>query len=498
MTREDDSILLRRYADAGAEDAFAELMRRNLDAVYSAARRRVGGDAHLAADVAQEVFLTVARHAGQLSRHPVLAGWLHTATRNAAANVVRREIRRRQREQEAQIMQEIASDRERDADWHQVAPVLDAVIDELGERDRIAVLLRFFDRRTFSEIGSVLQLSEDAARMRVERALDRLRGRLVHRGIRSSAAALGAVLTQYTVTAAPSGLAARTAAALAANVPAGGVGLGLKGFSAQIGAGELTIGFAAVALLLVAIGTSVAGYRTNRRAEVTLAIERQTIGQLEGRLREVEAQVRHSVPERAVSRVHPAAPDRPASDRTTGIAAIYDAFYRSSSLTPAQIKQFEALRLQGAGNGEWVFERPASKPAPGAPSRAHLSTEEMEQQLHLLLGDDGYARYQDYNRMLPARTIATELASEVLLTEPLGREQAEQFTQIVANASAAYRHGGTTDRTSLYWDAIRTEASRILSPQQLTALRDVQQYEAFREAMLRRLAGSLDSPDAAP
>ncbi|MEO5957530.1 MAG: sigma factor [Opitutaceae bacterium] len=93
-----DATLLRRYAEIRDEAAFAELVRRHLDGVYSIARRRVGGDAHLAEDVAQQVFLELARKAKRLAAHPVLAGWLFTTTRNAAANVVRGERRREARD----------------------------------------------------------------------------------------------------------------------------------------------------------------------------------------------------------------------------------------------------------------------------------------------------------------------------------------------------------------------------------------------------------------
>src|SRR5882724_5024411 len=89
------------------------------------------------------------------------------------------------------------------ADWSGVAPVLDAVIDELAERDRTAVLLRFMERRAFVEIGAALGVSEDAARMRVERALDKLHALLSRRGIKSSSAALGVALANHAVVAAP-------------------------------------------------------------------------------------------------------------------------------------------------------------------------------------------------------------------------------------------------------------------------------------------------------
>ena len=92
---DDDAALLRLYAEGDAQNAFAEIVRRNMDSVYSSALRRVGGNTHLAKDVAQDVFISLAQHARSLSQHKLLTGWFHLATRNAAANRVRGEVRRR-------------------------------------------------------------------------------------------------------------------------------------------------------------------------------------------------------------------------------------------------------------------------------------------------------------------------------------------------------------------------------------------------------------------
>src|ERR1700722_4312114 len=99
-----DGELLRRYAEAGSEAAFAELVQRYVDLVYSAALRQVNGDAHLAQDVSQAVFTDLARKAAALSRHEVLTGWLYTGTHFAATKAVRSESRRRTHEQGARAM----------------------------------------------------------------------------------------------------------------------------------------------------------------------------------------------------------------------------------------------------------------------------------------------------------------------------------------------------------------------------------------------------------
>jgi len=207
----DDAVLLHCYAEEGSETAFAELVRRHIDLVYGAALRRTGGDSHLAADVAQQVFTALARGARRLSRHAVLAAWLHTATRNAALNLMISEQRRQTRETAALTFDAAIVAGEASPDWEQLRPLLDAAIDELPEADRAAVVLRFLEHRPFAEVGSTLHVSEDAARMRTDRALDKLRSALARRGITSTAAALGAIVLGQPLISAPAGLAATLA-----------------------------------------------------------------------------------------------------------------------------------------------------------------------------------------------------------------------------------------------------------------------------------------------
>ncbi len=212
----DDSTLLRRYAEDGSESDFAELVRRHLNLVYSAALRQVNGDTHLAQDVTQLVFTDLARKAAKLAGQRVLAGWLFTSTRFAAANLVRSTRRRQAREQEALLMQEMSlSDSAAPFDWERIRPVLDEALAELDERDREAILLRYLGGCGFAEVGARLELSENAARMRVDRAVDKLRGLLARRGATSTAAALSLALASQATVAAPVGLAATvTGAAL--------------------------------------------------------------------------------------------------------------------------------------------------------------------------------------------------------------------------------------------------------------------------------------------
>ena len=182
----EDAELLRRYAAGHSETAFTELIRRHVDLVYSAALRLVGGDVHRAQDVTQQVFTELARQAKRLTKHPALAGWLYTTTRLIAYRTNRTELRRKAREQEATAMNELLRETAPESDWERLRPVLDDAMHELDEKDRHAVLLRFFKNKSLKEVGAALDLNENAARMRVERALEKLRLELARKGVTST------------------------------------------------------------------------------------------------------------------------------------------------------------------------------------------------------------------------------------------------------------------------------------------------------------------------
>ncbi len=188
-----DRELLQRYLSEGSEAAFTELVSRHLGMVYQAALRRVGGNAHAADDVTQRVFTDLSRKARSLLNHSNLVGWLYTGTRYAAAEVVRSETRRRRHEQEATAMTDLPSTDSAGQDL--AIPFLDDILDALPKKDREAVLLHAVENLSFVDVGRALGLSADAARMKVNRALDRARTLLTKRGIASTAMALGASLS---------------------------------------------------------------------------------------------------------------------------------------------------------------------------------------------------------------------------------------------------------------------------------------------------------------
>lgn len=219
-----DAELLQRYAGKKDERAFAELVQRHLNLVYATALRTTGGRRHVAEEVVQKVFTDVARKSAALCHHPVLTGWLYRSTRYVAMEANRTEFRRQKLNQSYAAMSDNTDPAEHSADWEQLRPVIDGAMEELREGDRELLLLRFFQGLTFPEIATRLELSENAARMRTERALEKLRGHLGKRGVTSTSAALGLVLTNQALAAAPAGMAtAVTSSALAAAPATGGL-----------------------------------------------------------------------------------------------------------------------------------------------------------------------------------------------------------------------------------------------------------------------------------
>jgi RNA polymerase sigma factor (sigma-70 family) len=272
----DSQRLLVDYAANGSEPAFRELVSRYLDLVYSTAVRLVGGDTHLAQDVAQTVFVDLARKARTLPRNVMLGGWLHRHTCFVSSKIIRGERRRQVRERQAVAMNEQQDYSE--ANLAQVTPVLDEAINQLGAEDRIAILLRFFEQRDLRSVGEVLGSSENAAQKRVSRALEELRGLLKKRGIAFSAAALGTALAGEAVTAAPAGLAVTISSAALAGAAAGtGTTLTLLKLMTMT---QLKLGIGAL-VIVGAVTTFVIQHQAQEKLRVENESLRQQITQLQ-------------------------------------------------------------------------------------------------------------------------------------------------------------------------------------------------------------------------
>jgi RNA polymerase sigma factor (sigma-70 family) len=272
MQPTDDSALLRQYAENHSDEAFAALVTRHINLVYSVARRHVG-DPHQAEEVTQAVFILLANKAAQLRHDKALSSWLFQATRLTASNFVRGETRRHHREQEAH-MQSLLNEPGSDV-WRQIAPLLDTAVADLNEKDRQAIVLRFYEGRNLREVGAVLGASEDAAEKRVNRAVEKLRTFFAKRGVSVSSTALAVVLGAHAVQAAPVGLAvAISAAALAAlSIPASAGVAATTGFFGtlwHVSQAKFLAGLAAAVLVGVVVFFSFRSHRWADSAPVVL------------------------------------------------------------------------------------------------------------------------------------------------------------------------------------------------------------------------------------
>jgi len=209
----DDSALLRQYADDHSDEAFAALVTRHVNLVYSVALRQAGHPQN-AEEITQAVFIILAKKAAALRHDKALSSWLFQATRFTAINFMRSEIRRQNREQEAQ-MQTILNESGGEV-WPKIAPLLDDAVAALREKERRAIVLRFYEGRSLREVGLALGASEEAAKKRVGRALEKLRQSFAKRGVDSTTAAFAETISANSVLVAPASLAkTATAAALA-------------------------------------------------------------------------------------------------------------------------------------------------------------------------------------------------------------------------------------------------------------------------------------------
>jgi uncharacterized protein (TIGR03435 family) len=208
----DDNTLLRQYTEQNSETAFAALVARHVDKVYSVALRHTH-NAHAAEEITQAVFVILAKKSGRLGGKVILAGWLYETARLTALTYTRSEIRRARREQEAH-MQTTLNDNNPEV-WPHIAPLLDDALAGLSAADRHAIVLRYFDGKSLGEVGAALGASEDAAKKRVTRAVEKLRGYFTKRGVTLTAAVLTAAISANSVQAAPLGLAATVTATAA-------------------------------------------------------------------------------------------------------------------------------------------------------------------------------------------------------------------------------------------------------------------------------------------
>src|SRR3954470_420395 len=211
----EDFELLRDYATRRSEEAFATVVGRYVNLVYSAARRQVG-DAHLAEEITQGVFIILAKKASSLREGVILSGWLLRTARYTAANALRRERSREHYEQKAMLT--TSYETESDQAWARIGPALDEAMARLSTSERDAVALRFFEQKSFREIAATLGITDANAQKRVSRAMEKLRSILGRRGAAVPVAIMAAAIAVHSVEAVPAGLALRVTATVSKGV----------------------------------------------------------------------------------------------------------------------------------------------------------------------------------------------------------------------------------------------------------------------------------------
>lgn len=517
-----DAELLRRYAEEHSEDAFAELVGRHVGLVYHAALRQLGGDTHRAEDVTQAVFTDLARKGTALQRHPALASWLHLSTRFAAAKVRRSEQCRQKHEREAEIMHALLREETSAAEWERLRPMIDDVIHGLNDRDRAAVLLRFFEGRSFADVGATLALSEDAARMRVERALEKLRVSLARRGVTSTSAALGAVLAHQAAAAVPPGLALSvTGSALAAANTALAPTLAMIEFmsSSKIIAGAVGI------VLVLSLGS--VGYETyaRREAEAALSVASRAHEALAGKRRALEQRVltaeqdanqlekavaaaravRRDAAARSAAAAVPAKEVRAWDPVEQGNAFLkrhpevkqaldayakarvkfrYATLFESLQLTPAQRERLEAALLSGIGMG-----------ATGPDSHKYLTLmagagtfdpQAYGREINEVLDEKGRRKLREWRLNDYARDATVKVAGALWTTDtPLTPDQSDQLVEIIANSRTPPSEKNFNLSGQFDWSVVVSKASRLLSAAQLALLSGLRAEQEFNQVLSR-------------
>ena len=489
----DTAELLRRYVEDRSQEAFTELVRGNLDLVYSAALRQLDGDSHRAQEAAQAVFTDLARKAPSLSRHTALTGWLYTSTHFAAAKLRRTEQRRQALEREASMMNELTATAESAANWEKLRPVLDGVMHELNARDREAVLLRYFEQRSFAEVGEHLGLGENAARMSVERALDKLSGLLARRGVNSTAAALALALTGELGAAAPAGLVTTiSTGALAAAASTAGFGVAaiLKIMS--------TIKFASIAIVvaIAAVGTALYEAQSARTSVAALVIMTRERDSLRAQLAVSASAKQTAAPPQNANSQLAAAAERVTAPRATTTSTTastpasksdparlaryhqrYDAFVQQRRLTAEQAdKLFEIL-------GDWDdasrdFQASIREQGLTATPEAQKLRDRLQQQFEVepliaLLGQDGERAYMDFEGDSFYRAMVEPFAQNLAIIDlPLTDDQTAKLVALVKSNTHTVKRDPTAmgSEAVIDWQSVLATAARFLDPKQMTVM----------------------------
>jgi len=521
---ESDLELLDQYARDGIESAFAEIVRRHVNLVYSAALRQVRSP-QLAEEVAQSVFTDLARDAKRLATDTILTAWLYQVTRRTAIDVVRRESRRQLREQIATEMNAMNATAE---DWTQIEPLLDEAMEALDATDRTAVLLRYFENQSFRQVGERLGTSDDAAQKRVSRAVERLREFFSKRGVAVGASGIVAIISANAVQAAPVGLALTisttatmgTTAAVAATtatvtkvivmttlqktviataiVVAAGAGIYEAHQATQarkeneaLQEKQAVLTKQVEALQLERDETSnrlamasTAAPRPEQKPSEVLKLRGQ-VGALQQTLSSISAT---NTPKSGIAKMmsDPAMREYIHQYQAKMIKERYEPLFKELKLTPENTEKFTQL----IGNIWAKGTDAASGGGEATVQNVKEAVEKANQELQSLLGEAGVARYNEFNMEIPART-TIKLLDGRLGDSHLTDDQTAQLIGVVMKEPFELTHGISGDWDNAYFGSqadfdehmqkvqesqqrILQQASSFLNSNQLSALATVQ------------------------
>lgn len=461
MLASDDTELLREYALRNSETAFATLVSRHLDMVYATALRHVG-DHHQAQEIAQAVFIILARKARSLGPKTVLAGWLFQTARLTAANHMRAEIRRVRREQEA-CMQSHPSEDSSEA-WHQIIPLLNELVGSLREKDRDAIVLRFLQGKEYKEVAATMGGSEAAAQMRVSRALEKLRGMFAKRGVVVTAVMLGGMISACRMQAAPLGMAAKVAATAAQGASLTASTLSLVKGTMKVMAwtkARLAIGASVAALVVVQ-------YHENSVQARNLAAVRERLGSGQSEFAAQEARITELDQDTAsilririsqqeeLRRLQSRRTTEPTTTSSTGVTLLSAKLkdpatreaLRKSLADSARFRLaplLEALKLEpsdadkliqldadrGLKNLETVAAVADGRMTADAAAQSEAATErDSKNQIQLLLGEAGLAKFEECQQTFPARALVRQFDKQ-LGAFPLNPIQRSALSQLI-------------------------------------------------------------------
>lgn len=480
-----DSHLLLDFADRGSQDAFRQLVERHLPLVYRSALRQLNSDTHHAQDVAQMVFTALAKKARPLAAHSNLCAWLYATTHRIACHTIRTEMRRRKREEVWTREAELSECDERSG-WSALAPMLDEGVRALATGERDALVLRYFSNRSFAEVGAILGIGEDAARMRVNRALEKLRARFSARGLAVTPTSLASLLSSDTALGAPMSLATTITAGTAQIVPVSMMGSAVL-FMTTVKFIPIAAAVAAVLAVGVAIrqgsaARSLAGDLQSAQREVT-ALRAEISNAERSVTRPVSIPTRSPAPAAAEEdpflalraagdaflAAHPNIRDLLVRSRLASLRGQYLPLYHERHFTDDQIAEFESLLL-GAGGKQWkelhlfVGE--------------HFTPEERERRLLALLGEEGFSQYLLARKIGSGEKLVQQLATRLAYTdEPLSAEKAIEVRDIIDRARVSASAKGD------FWAEALPRLEAVVTAAQFDEVHAVYAQERYQYAL---------------